>query len=175
LAIWIGLAGHHHHAPVMFFLRTCVHLPANLALFWIFSVANMENESSPLCVYNHLFLHWPLFTSLANIIKMKLAACALLSAVGSAAAFAPASFGVSRATQSTELYARKPFISGNWKLNPQTREEAITLASEIAATVGPDSPDADVALFVPYVFIDAALNAVGDKLTVGAEVGFAIV
>eukprot|EP00978_Attheya_sp_CCMP212_P038240 scaffold187793_cov55-Attheya_sp.AAC.2 len=100
---------------------------------------------------------------------MKLAACALLSAVGSAAAFAPASFGVSRATQSTELYARKPFISGNWKLNPQTREEAITLASEIAATVGPDSPDADVALFVPYVFIDAALNAVGDKLTVGAE------
>ena len=65
--------------------------------------------------------------------------------------------------------ARKPFISGNWKLNPQTREEAITLATDIAASITPDTPDIDVALFVPYVFIEAAMNAVGGKLMVGAE------
>jgi triosephosphate isomerase len=69
------------------------------------------------------------------------------------------------------LEARKPFISGNWKLNPQTREEAVTLASEISKAVTKDSPDADRALFVPYVFIEAAMSAVDkDKLMIGAEV-----
>jgi hypothetical protein len=66
--------------------------------------------------------------------------------------------------------ARRPFISGNWKLNPQTREEAVQLASDIANSITPSSPDADVALFVPYVFIEAAMNAVNGKLLVGAEV-----
>jgi triosephosphate isomerase len=61
-------------------------------------------------------------------------------------------------------------MTGNWKLNPQTREEAATLASEIAAAIGPDSPDIDVALFVPYVFIEAAQKASGGSLMVGAEV-----
>lgn len=65
--------------------------------------------------------------------------------------------------------ARKPFISGNWKLNPQTKEEAVTLASDIASTITDASPDADVALFVPYVFIESAMNAVDGKLSVGAE------
>ena len=99
---------------------------------------------------------------------MKFSVLSLISLCGTAAAFVP-SFGVQRT--STELFAiRKPFISGNWKLNPQTKEEAIALASEIAASVGPDSPDADRALFVPYVFIDAAIEAAGDKLMIGAEV-----
>jgi len=66
--------------------------------------------------------------------------------------------------------ARRPFISGNWKLNPQSRDEAIALASNIAASITPSSPDADVALFVPYVFIEAANKAVDGKLQVGAEV-----
>ena len=65
---------------------------------------------------------------------------------------------------------RKPFISGNWKLNPQTKDEATQLAKDIADSVLPTSPDADVALFVPYVFIDAAKQAVGDKIEIGAEV-----
>eukprot|EP00566_Odontella_aurita_P032200 CAMPEP_0113545136 /NCGR_PEP_ID=MMETSP0015_2-20120614/11095_1 /TAXON_ID=2838 /ORGANISM="Odontella" /LENGTH=62 /DNA_ID=CAMNT_0000445471 /DNA_START=62 /DNA_END=247 /DNA_ORIENTATION=+ /assembly_acc=CAM_ASM_000160 len=60
---------------------------------------------------------------------MKLSALTLLAAVGSSAAFAPTLSG-SRAP--TGLFARKPFISGNWKLNPQTRDEAVTLATEIA-------------------------------------------
>uniref|UniRef100_A0A7S2N3S9 Triosephosphate isomerase n=1 Tax=Helicotheca tamesis TaxID=374047 RepID=A0A7S2N3S9_9STRA len=95
---------------------------------------------------------------------MKLAIATLLA--GSAAAFAP-TFGGPRA--STQLSARKPFISGNWKLNPQTREEAVQLGKEIADAITDDSPDADVALFVPYVFIESAMGAVGDKLMVGAE------
>lgn len=45
----------------------------------------------------------------------------------------------------------------------------MTLASDIAATITDDSPDAEVALFVPYVFIEAAMGAVGNKLSVGAE------
>jgi Triosephosphate isomerase len=69
-----------------------------------------------------------------------------------------------------DMATRRPFISGNWKLNPQSRAEAITLASEIANAITPDSPDADVALFVPYVFIESAMNAVENKLLVGAEV-----
>lgn len=97
---------------------------------------------------------------------MKLSAVTLLAAVGSATAFAPSLSG-SRAP--TELFARKPFISGNWKLNPQTRDEAVTLAKEIAGSITDDSPDADVALFVPYVFIESAMDSVGDKLMVGAE------
>lgn len=82
-----------------------------------------------------------------------------------------ASFSPSFASpRGTALDARKPFISGNWKLNPQTREEAIVLGKAISESIGPDSPDCDVALFVPYVFIEATHTAVGEKLMVGAEV-----
>lgn len=65
--------------------------------------------------------------------------------------------------------ARKPFISGNWKLNPQTKDEATALGADIAAAITSDSPDCDVALFVPYVFIEAAQGVVDNKLMVGAE------
>ena len=70
----------------------------------------------------------------------------------------------------TELYAeRKPFITGNWKLNPTTKQEAIDLATGIAEAVTNDSPG-DVALFVPYPFIETVQKCVGDKMVVGAEV-----
>ena len=98
---------------------------------------------------------------------MKFSTVSLLSLVGSASAFAPST--IAPRTSALEM-ARKPFISGNWKLNPQTKDEAIALASGIAAAVTPSSPDSDVALFVPYVYIDAVKGAVGDKLNVGAEV-----
>jgi triosephosphate isomerase (TIM) len=78
---------------------------------------------------------------------------------------------VSRRTEAlAATTTRRPFISGNWKLNPQTREEAVQLASDIAQSITPTSPDIDVALFVPYVFIEAAMNSVDEKLMVGAEV-----
>jgi triosephosphate isomerase (TIM) len=70
----------------------------------------------------------------------------------------------------TALDARKPFISGNWKLNPQTKQEAIDLAKGIAGAVTDESPDADIALFVPYVFLETAMEAVGGKVEIGAEV-----
>merc|ERR1719261_1746908 len=99
---------------------------------------------------------------------MKLLASLIVAgSASSAAAFTPA---VQKNTvSSTALDARKPFISGNWKLNPQTKSEAVTLASEIASKITDYSPDADVALFVPYVFLEAAMGAVGNKLEVGAE------
>lgn len=100
---------------------------------------------------------------------MKLSALTLASSIACASAFAP-SFNGARST--TELNARTPFISGNWKLNPQSKAEAVTLATDIASTITDASPDAEVALFVPYVFIEAAMEAVGDKLMIGAEVSF---
>ena len=70
----------------------------------------------------------------------------------------------------TELFERQPFITGNWKLNPQTKDEAIELAQGIADSVTSDSP-ADVGLFVPFPFIESVQQTVGDKIAVGAEVG----
>lgn len=100
---------------------------------------------------------------------MKFTTLALLSLVASAGAFAP-SVVSPRSLTSLDM-ARKPFISGNWKLNPQTREEALTLAQDIAASITDKSPDSDVALFVPYVFIEAVKGAIGEStLNIGAEV-----
>ena len=90
--------------------------------------------------------------------------------VGSAAAFSPSYSVVKNHISSTQLEARKPFISGNWKLNPQSKDEALALGSEISASITDDSPDVDVALFVPYVFIESVMGVVGNKLSVGAEV-----
>ncbi|KAL7542769.1 hypothetical protein ACHAXR_012074 [Thalassiosira sp. AJA248-18] len=98
---------------------------------------------------------------------MKLAIASLL--FGSATAFAPAALSNNQAISSTQLYGRKPFISGNWKLNPQSKDEALALAKDIADSITDDSPDSDVALFVPYVFIESAMGAVEGKLNVGAE------
>jgi Triosephosphate isomerase len=73
---------------------------------------------------------------------------------------------------STQLFGkRKPFITGNWKLNPATKAEAISLAQDIAASVQADSPG-DVGLFVPFPFIETVMKICGDKVTVGAEVSF---
>jgi hypothetical protein len=69
----------------------------------------------------------------------------------------------------TSLFARKPFITGNWKLNPQTKEEAIQLATAIAESVKKDSPG-DIGLFVPFPFIETVQKIAGDKFRVGAEV-----
>ena len=47
-------------------------------------------------------------------------------------------------------------------------------SSDIAGSITDSSPDCDVALFVPYVFIESAMGVVGDKLNVGAEVCYTI-
>eukprot|EP00977_Amphora_coffeiformis_P006556 scaffold1404_cov166-Amphora_coffeaeformis.AAC.23 len=89
---------------------------------------------------------------------------ALLSSV---TAFSPAL--VSRSSSTVLDMARKPFISGNWKLNPQSKEEAITLAKDIAGSITDKTPESDIALFVPYVFIESAMDSVDGKINVGAE------
>lgn len=89
--------------------------------------------------------------------------------IGSAAAFSPSFSGIDNRISSTQLDARKPIISGNWKLNPSTKDEALKLGAEIAASITDDSPDAEVALFVPYVFIESTMGVVDGKLSVGAE------
>ena len=70
----------------------------------------------------------------------------------------------------TELYAeRKPLITGNWKLNPKTKQEAIELAKGVASSVT-SYTTADVAIFVPVPFLEAVQNVVDNKFIVGAEV-----
>jgi triosephosphate isomerase len=69
----------------------------------------------------------------------------------------------------TELFERKAFITGNWKLNPQTKAEAVDLARGIVASI-PDNAPCDVGLFVPVPFIETVQAIVGNKLIVGAEV-----
>ncbi len=96
-----------------------------------------------------------------------ISAAALALFVSSACAFAPSALNNGRNVQS-ELYERKPFITGNWKLNPSTKGEAIELATEIVNAMTPESPD--VALFVPFPFIETVKDVVGDKIEVGAEV-----
>jgi len=102
---------------------------------------------------------------------MKLSAVSFLAVsaiAGSASAFSGVStFGVSSRVSGTELFERKPFITGNWKLNPSTRDDAVELAKGIADAVTAESPDS--ALFVPFPFIGAVQEAVEGKLTVGAE------
>ncbi len=65
--------------------------------------------------------------------------------------------------------SRKPFIAGNWKLNPSSKQQAIELASGIAAAAG-DTSQCDVAIFVPFPYLPSVQNTVDGKLIVGAQV-----
>jgi triosephosphate isomerase (TIM) len=94
--------------------------------------------------------------------------------VGEAGAFVSqqlASTTTRRVETTTCLFDhRKPFITGNWKLNPQTKQEAIQLATAIAESITKDSPPGDIGLFVPFPFIETVQKIAGDKFLVGAEV-----
>lgn len=97
---------------------------------------------------------------------MKISIASVLALATSTSAFvaSPDSNRIS----STELCERKAFITGNWKLNPSTKGEAITLAQDIVRSVS-DSSLGDVALFVPFPFIQTVQTICGDKITIGAE------
>ena len=99
---------------------------------------------------------------------MKLSASLLLSSLGISQGFVSPNAASTRLGE-TELFERKAFITGNWKLNPQTKSEAVDLAKGIASAITDDSP-CDVGLFVPFPFIETVKDIVGDKLIVGAEV-----
>jgi triosephosphate isomerase len=98
---------------------------------------------------------------------MKLSAALSLLSLGAANAFVSQRSTAGR--HSTELFGRKTFITGNWKLNPTSKADAIDLAQGIAAAVTNDTP-CDVGIFVPFPYIETVQNIVGDKLVVGAEV-----
>ena len=53
-------------------------------------------------------------------------------------------------------------------VNPQTKDEAIELATGIVESIESSSPS--VGIFVPFPFIEAVQNVVGDKAIVGAQV-----
>lgn len=99
---------------------------------------------------------------------MKFSVSLLLFSLGAANGFVSQQSASPR-MGATQLFERKAFITGNWKLNPQTKAEAVDLARGIAAAITSDSP-CDIALFVPYPFIETVMDIVGDKLIVGAEV-----
>jgi len=98
---------------------------------------------------------------------MKFLIQSLLAFAAHTAAFAPISKPSFQSVSITELYERKPFITGNWKLNPATLDEATELSSKIAEAISSDSPE--VALFVPFPYIEHVQRIVGDKLEVGAQ------
>ncbi len=100
--------------------------------------------------------------------KFSASLTALLGLFGTSLAFAPSSFQTSQRSAQTELFERKPFITGNWKLNPTTKGEAIQLATDIVRSMKPESPE--VALFVPFPYIETVQTVVGDKISIGAEV-----
>ncbi|CAB9528888.1 Triosephosphate isomerase [Seminavis robusta] len=85
-------------------------------------------------------------------------------------------------TTVTQLSAfRQPIMAGNWKMNPETEEEALSLASEVAERLGAetcatggDSVDestcTEVVVFPPFPFISKVKDAVaGAGLVVGAQ------
>ncbi|GMH48885.1 hypothetical protein TrVE_jg8750 [Triparma verrucosa] len=100
---------------------------------------------------------------------MKFVAFSALALATSVSAFSPTAFAP---RTSTSLSARKPFIAGNWKMNPGTKDEAVALGKEIAGAFSSSTP-CEVALFAPYPFLDATVDAVGSSgVKVGAEMAF---
>ncbi|MDZ7728286.1 MAG: triose-phosphate isomerase [Dehalococcoidia bacterium] len=62
---------------------------------------------------------------------------------------------------------RRPFVAGNWKMNTN-REEAVSLASEIAAA--PFSADVDVAVCVPFPHLGPVADALRhSRVRLGAQ------
>ena len=63
---------------------------------------------------------------------------------------------------------RRPLIAGNWKMNLD-RADAMRLAAQIAERAG-SREDVDLAVFPPFVHIDAVRQAVaGSRLAYGAQ------
>lgn len=65
---------------------------------------------------------------------------------------------------------RRPVIAGNWKMNPPTQDEAVSLARDVAAAVG-ELP-VDTVVCPPAIWLPAvaeALRARGSQVSVGAQ------
>jgi len=63
---------------------------------------------------------------------------------------------------------RRSFVAGNWKMNPNTIDEAKALATAVIAEA--KNAPGQVALFVPHVFLDeVAKLAKGSNVEIGAQ------
>jgi len=117
------------------------------------------------------------------MLRTVVAVAALLAAMP-AEAFMPSTVGFAKmpqlraessgrgrvhSTATWSMMARRPVIAGNWKMNPNTIEEAIDLAKGIkeAATT---QTDADVLLCVPHPYIyTVAQEFKGSNVECGAQ------
>ena len=63
---------------------------------------------------------------------------------------------------------RRPVVAGNWKMNPATAEEAVSLASA-ADSAAEASPAVDVVVCPPTIWLAAVAGAVGPPVAVGAQ------
>ena len=150
-------------------------------------MSNLCKDTSSYCYIVHKYSpttkNMPSPSSHRTRIQVAAAAAAtvaILSGLPVAFGFSFSSFSAVKSTSHpTRLFTtRRPFITGNWKLNPSTKAEAIQLAKEISAQVNPNTKanagGGPIALFVPFPFIEGVQEAVGDSIIVGAEVGLFI-
>jgi len=106
--------------------------------------------------------------------KLAIAFAILTSASAFTSSTGRGAFGV----KMTALHAdRQPIMAGNWKMNPATEEEALTLAAEFSKLLGDETcpiSEADacteVVLFPPFPFISKVKDEVEDVgITVGSQ------
>ena len=106
---------------------------------------------------------------------MRRVVAALLMASPLVAAFTgPAALGLRRPATRTSglcdlcMADRRPFIAGNWKMNPETLDEAKKLAAEIGAASS--TAEAQVALMVPHAYMYSLGEVLkGSNVEIGAQ------
>lgn len=65
--------------------------------------------------------------------------------------------------------SRTPIIGGNWKTNPQRRQDAVQLAADVRNRLG-SHRSAEVVLFPPHPFVESVAGKVdGSHLAVGGQ------
>jgi len=107
--------------------------------------------------------------------KFSIAAIAALSCTNAFSPVAPRTFIPS----ATQLNAkRQPIMAGNWKMNPETQEEAIALATELTSLLGEETCPMDeenetcteVVVFPPFPFLTNVRDVVEEVgITIGAQ------
>ena len=108
---------------------------------------------------------------------MKFTAFAALALASSTEAFSPVTR--SNGASATALEAvRQPIMAGNWKMNPATEDDAISLSTGLTKLLGDETCPLDdenplcteVVLFPPFPFISKVKDAVEEVgITVGAQ------
>jgi len=99
-------------------------------------------------------------TGVATAAAFTMPPAAIPRTAGTTAPLRAASGAAPRSARAASLsleMARVPFIAGNWKMNPTSVDEAMTLAKAIAD--GKGSSKAEVAICVPHPYLDACRDS----------------